>query len=269
MTSPPKAPHAPPSDAATPASGYGETSDDDIDATAPAQAHLFEAAVQIEGPSGHRQRLRERFRRGGADALPDYELLEMILFGAIRQGDTKPLAKRLLARFTSFAGVLQAPESKLKQVTGVGDRIIDELKLVKAAAVRLLKSEIAEKPILSTWSNLIDYLRAAQAQAEIEQFRILFLDKRNRLIADEVQQTGTVDHTPVYIREVVKRALEHSASALILVHNHPSGDPTPSRADIEMTKHIVNVAKPLGISVHDHIIIARQGHASLKEMRLM
>ena len=246
-----------------------QTSYDDVDATSPAQSHLFEAATAIEGPAGHRQRLRQRFRQGGADAMPDYELLEMVLFGAIRQGDTKPLAKRLLAQFKTFAGVLQAPEAKLRQVNGVGDRIIDELKLVRAAAVRLLKSEVAAKPLLSSWTDLIAYLTAAQAHAEVEQFRILFLDKRNRLIADEVQQSGTVDHTPVYIREVVKRALEHSASAVILVHNHPSGDPTPSRADIDMTRQIVAAAKPLGIEVHDHIIVGRNGHTSLKAQRLM
>lgn len=233
------------------------------------QGQLFEAPLAIEGPSGHRQRLRERFRTGGAGALPDYELLEMLLFAAIRQGDTKPLAKRLIARFGSFAAVLQAPPARLMEVEGVGHRIVDELKIVREAAVRLSRSDLSRNPLLSSYRDLIQYLTIAQAYTEIEQFRILFLDKRNRLIADEVQQSGTVDHTPVYIREVIKRALEHSATALILVHNHPSGDPTPSSADVEMTRKILDAARPLGIQIHDHIIIARSGHASLKERRLM
>lgn len=245
------------------------TSYDDVDATSPAQAHLFEAAAAIETVAGHRQRLRERFRTGGPDAMPDYELLEMVLFGAISRGDTKPLAKRLIARFKTFAGVLQAPDGHLLEVQGVGPRIVDELKLVRAAAIRLLKVQVAAKPLLSSWTDLIAYLTAVQGHAEIEQFRILFLDRKNGLIADEVQQTGTVDHTPVYVREVVKRALELAASAIILVHNHPSGDPTPSRADIDMTKQIMSAAKPLGILVHDHIIVGRNGHVSLKSERLM
>lgn len=218
--------------------------------------------------SGHRQRLRERFRKGGADALPDYELLEMVLFRALPRRDTKGIAKRLIARFGTFAEVVSAPEARLKEVHGVGDSVVTELKLVRAAALRLMQSEIVQRPVLASSRQVIDYLLAAQRYEHREQFRILFLDKRNRLVADEVQQQGTVDHTPVYVREVVKRALELSATAIILVHNHPSGDPTPSRADIDMTKHIVATAAPLGISVHDHIIVGRDGHESLKSRGL-
>lgn len=234
-----------------------------------AQGGLFEAPYAVEGPAGHRQRLRERFRKGGPDAVPDYELLEMVLFRAIQRGDTKPLAKRLIARFGSFSAVVQASELRLREVAGVGERVIDELKLIRAAAVRLMRTELTERPVLSSWPELVGYLTAAQASAEVEQFRVLHLDKKNRLIADEVMQTGTVDHTPVYIREIVKRALDLGACALILVHNHPSGDPTPSRADIDMTHQIVAAARPLGLTIHDHIIVSRGGHTSLKAQRLM
>src|SRR5262249_39796711 len=204
---------------------------------------------------GHRQRLKERFAASGPEGLPDYELLELLLFSAIPRRDTKPIAKRLLERFGSFAEVVNAPAERLKEVDGVGDGAGLQLKLARAAALRLMRTAILQRPVLSTWTAVIDYCRAAMAYEAREQFRILFLDKKNRLVADEVQQTGTVDHTPVYVREVVKRALELSASALILVHNHPSGDPTPSRADIDMTKLIVEAAKPLGIAIHDHIIV--------------
>ena len=230
------------------------------------QGSLFEAP-----PShiGHRQRLRERFMKGGADALPDYELLELVLFGALPRRDTKELAKRLIARFGSFAEVINAPEALLAEVKDVGDVVITELKLVRAAALRLMRGELIERPVLSSWSEVLHYCRAAMGFESREQFRILFLDKKNHLIADEVQQEGTVDHTPVYVREVVKRALELSATAIVLVHNHPSGDPTPSRADIEMTRQIVEAAKPLGLVVHDHIIVGRQGHVSFKGLRLI
>jgi DNA repair protein RadC len=231
------------------------------------QGSFLEAPIPEH--TGHRQRLRERFRQGGADALPDYELLELVLFRALPRRDTKGIAKRLLARFGSFAEVINAPELRLKELQDVGDSVVTELKLVRAAALRLMRSEIVQRPALSSWKQVLDYLRAAQSYEHREQFRILFLDKRNRLIADEVQGQGTVDHTPVYVREVVKRALELSATAIILVHNHPSGDPTPSRADIDMTKQIVASAAPLGISVHDHIIVGREGHASLKSLRLI
>jgi DNA repair protein RadC len=208
---------------------------------------------------GHRERLRRRFREAGPDALPDYELLEMILFRAVPRRDTKPLAKAVLARFGSFAEALNAPEELLREVPGLGEAAITEIKLVRAAALRLMRGEVLERPVLASWSQVLDYCRASMGFEAKEQFRILFLDKRNQIIADEVQQKGTVDHTPVYVREVVKRALELSATAIVLVHNHPSGDPTPSRADIEMTKQIVASAKNLGIVVHDHIIVGRQG----------
>lgn len=218
---------------------------------------------------GHRERLRARFREAGSDAVSDYELLELVLFRAIPQRDVKPLAKDLIAAFGSFAEVVAAPRPRLKEVKGLGDAAVDELKIVHAAAGRLARGQVRKRPLLSSWSSVLDYCRTAQAFAEKEQFRILFLDKRNQLIADEVQQTGTVDHTPVYPREVVKRALELSATAVVLVHNHPSGDPTPSHADIQMTQAIVEVAKPLGIAVHDHIIVGKDGHASLKALKLI
>ena len=218
---------------------------------------------------GHRERLRKRFREAGPDALPDYELLELVLFRAAPRRDTKPLAKALIARFGTFAEALNAPEELLREIPGIGEAAITELKLVRAAALRLMRGEVLERPVLTSWSQVLDYCRASMGFASKEQFRILFLDKRNQIIADEVQQTGTVDHTPVYVREVVKRALELSATAIVLVHNHPSGDPTPSSADIEMTKQIVAAAKPLGVVVHDHIIVGKQGHASLKGLGLI
>ncbi len=218
---------------------------------------------------GHRQRLRQRFIDGGADALPDYELLELILFRAIPRRDTKPLAKALLAKFGSFAGVINASPVRLREISGMGEAVITELKLVRAASLRLLNREIMDLPVLSSWTQVMNYCQAAMGHSEIEQFRILFLDKRNRLIADEVQQEGTVDHTPVYVREIIKRGLELSATALILVHNHPSGDPTPSQADITMTKEIIETASKLGIVVHDHIIVGREGAGSLRAAGLM
>ena len=218
---------------------------------------------------GHRERLRRRFREAGPDSLPDYELLELILFRAAPRRDTKPLAKALIARFGTFAESMNAPEELLREVPGIGEAAITELKLVRAAALRLVRGEVLERLVLSSWAQVLDYCRASMGFASKEQFRILFLDKRNQIIADEVQQTGTVDHTPVYPREVIKRALELSATALILVHNHPSGDPTPSRADIQMTQAIVEIAKPLGISVHDHIIVGKDGHTSFKGSKLI
>src|SRR5579871_6672855 len=218
---------------------------------------------------GHRERLRERFRAAGSDAISDYELLELVLFRALVRRDVKPLAKSLIARFGSFGEVISAPWPLLAEIDGLGDAAITEFKVVEAAARRLARGEVRRRHVLSSWAAVLDYCRTAMAFAEKEQFRILFLDKRNQLIADEVQQIGTVDHTPVYPREVVKRALELSATALILVHNHPSGDPTPSRADVDMTKQIVDVARNLGIEVHDHIIVGKHGHASLKGLKLM
>ncbi len=218
---------------------------------------------------GHRQRLRQRFLAAGSEAISDYEMLELILFRAIPQRDVKPLAKNLLATFGSFSEVIAAPAERLKEVDGLGEAAITELKIVRAAANRLVRGEVKARQVLSSWSNVLDYCRAAMAFESKEHFRILFLDKGNHLIADEQHQTGTVDHTPVYPREVVKRALELSATAVILVHNHPSGDPTPSRADIDMTRAIVEVARPLGIAVHDHLIVGKDGHASLKALKLM
>jgi DNA repair protein RadC len=218
---------------------------------------------------GHRERLRRRFRDAGPDALPDYELLELILFRAVPRRDTKPLAKAILAQFGTFAEALNAPEERLKEVPGLGEAALTEIKLVRAAALRLVRGEVLERPVLASWSQVLDYCRASMGFEAKEQFRILFLDKRNQIIADEVQQKGTVDHTPVYVRELVKRALELSATAIVLVHNHPSGDPTPSRADIEMTKQIVSSAKNLGIVVHDHIIVGKQGHASFRGLGLI
>jgi DNA repair protein RadC len=201
--------------------------------------------------------------------MPDYELLELLLFRSIPRRDVKPVAKELIGRFGSFAEVLAAPERLLREVDGVGDGTVLDLKIVEAAGRRLARGASAKRPVLSSWNAVIEYCRAAMAFSDTEQFRLLFLDKRNALIADEVQGTGTVDHTPVYPREVVKRALELAATAVILVHNHPSGDPTPSSADIELTRQIMTAAKPLGVTVHDHIIVGRDGHTSLKGLRLI
>ncbi|AYG59004.1 RadC family protein [Rhizobium jaguaris] len=218
---------------------------------------------------GHRERLRNRYRDGGDTALADYEILELLLFRLIPRRDTKPIAKALLARFGTLGGVFGAPANLLQEISGVGEAVALDLKLVATVAQRMLKSELSGKPVLSSWKALIDYCHTAMAHETREQFRILFLDKRNALIADEVQGLGTVDHTPVYPREVVRRALELSATAVILVHNHPSGDPTPSRADIDMTKTIIDTAGPLGITVHDHIIIGKNGHVSFRALQLI
>ncbi len=237
--------------------------------SAPAARSPRKAGTPPNPNAGHRERLRDRFMSAGPEALADYELLELVLFAAIPRQDTKPIAKRLLTRFGSFSEVAHAEPAQLKEVDGVGDAAVTQLKLMRATALRLMKHAVMNKPVLSTWAAVLDYCRAAMGHAAQEQFRILFLDKKNRLIADEIQQKGTVDHTPVYVREVVKRALELAASAVVLVHNHPSGDPTPSRADIDMTQLIVAAAKPLGVVVHDHIIVGRQGHASFKALKLI
>lgn len=218
---------------------------------------------------GHRERLKQRLLESEGESLADYELLEAILFRALPRRDTKPIAKELMQRFGSFAEVINASEGELRKIKFVKDAAIAEFTLIKAATKRLLKSDVAERPVLTSWAKVLDHCRAAMAFEPREQFRILFLDKRNRLILDEVQQTGTIDHTPVYVREICRRALEVNATAIILAHNHPSGDPTPSRGDIEMTKEIVKVAKGLGIAVHDHIILAKDGHASFKGLGLI
>ena len=218
---------------------------------------------------GHQQRLRDRFMEAGDAALADYELLELLLFRAITRRDVKPLAKALLARFGSYSEVVAARPERLREIEGLGKSAICEIKLVEAAARRLARGTLEKRTVLSSFMDVIDYCRTAMAYAEREEFRILFLDKRNALIADEVQGVGTVDHTPVYPREVVRRALELGSCAMILAHNHPSGDPTPSNADIRMTKDIIAIAQPFGIAVHDHLIVGRHGHASLKGLKLI
>ncbi|WP_150287634.1 RadC family protein [Rhabdaerophilum calidifontis] len=240
----------------------------------PAPRRRRQAAAAPDGPGmpphylGHRQRLRERFA-ASPETLPDYELLELVLFGAITRGDVKPIAKALIARFGSFAEVVSAPPELLGETKGVGPAVIHALKLVEAAARRVALGAVRNRQVLGSWSSVLDYCRTAMAFAEREEFRLLFLDKKNGLIGDEVMQRGTVDHTPVYPREVLRRALQLNASALILVHNHPSGDPAPSRADIEMTREIVSLAEPMGIVVHDHLIIGRKGHASFRALGLL
>ena len=221
------------------------------------------------GHAGHRQRVRDKFLAAGPDAFADYELLELLLFYVVPQRDTKPIAKRLLRRFGSLGGVIAAPVDQLTAEDFVKTQAAVLLKAVGAAAVRLSREHVMEQPILSSWDKVIGYCRASMAHESVEIFRLLFLDSKNRLIADEEQGRGTVNHTPVYVREVVKRALELGATALILVHNHPSGDPTPSRADIDMTREVADAAKKLGITVHDHIVIGRTGHTSLRSMGVL
>lgn len=223
----------------------------------------------VDLASGHRQRLRERFQRAGVAGLQDYELIELLLFRSIPRRDVKPLAKKLISEFGSAAEVIGAPLTRLLAVPELPESSAIDLKIIEAAGRELVRGQVAKRTVLASWTAVIDYCRASMAYEAKELFRILFLDKKNALIADEIQQTGTVDHTPVYPREVVKRALELSATAVILVHNHPSGDPTPSNADIAMTRQIVDAGKPLGVLVHDHIIIGRNGHASLKGMALI
>jgi DNA repair protein RadC len=218
------------------------------------------------GVDGHRARLRARFLAGGPDAIAEHELIEMTLFLALPRRDTKPLARALLARFGSYAGVISARVPDLLEVEGLGEAGVAALKTVQAAAVRLAKAEVLYRPVLGSWERLMEYLQAVMSREKIEQFRVLFLDHRNRLLADEAQSTGTVNHTPVYPREVVKRALELHASAIILVHNHPSGDPTPSVEDIEMTREIKRAAQALAIVLHDHVIIGNGQWVSFRQM---
>ncbi|MEO0387422.1 MAG: DNA repair protein RadC [Pseudomonadota bacterium] len=217
----------------------------------------------------HRTRLRERFFRAGPQALEDYELLELVLFRAIPRRDVKPLAKDLIAAFGDFNHVVSAPPARLSEVGGVGESVIHELKIVEAAAHRLAQAKVIGRNALSSWDALMRYCKTAMAHRETEQFRILFLDRKNVLIADELQGRGTVDHVPVYPREVVKRALELNASALILVHNHPSGDPAPSNADIEITRQIADAAETLGLRVHDHVVIGKEDNASFRSLGLL
>ncbi len=229
------------------------------DASEPATPHYH----------GHRERLRQRFVEAGAKSLKDYELLELMLFRILPRRDTKPIAKAMIDRFGSFSEALSAPAHLLAEIDGLGPTAITDLKVVMAAAQRFSRDQINDRPMLGSWTEVIEYCRANMAFEDKEQFRILFLDKRNRLIADEVQGVGTIDHTPVYPREVIRRTLELSATAVILLHNHPSGDPSPSSADVKMTRAIADVAKPLGITVHDHIIIGKSGHTSMRGLKLI
>jgi DNA repair protein RadC len=235
------------------------------------QPDLWLSARAVPAPHhhGHRERLRERAGKGGLDALPDYELLEMLLFRSIPRGDVKPLAKALIARFGSFGAVLGASVEALKTVPGVGQAVALDLKLAHEAALRVTREQVSARPVISSWSALLDYVRTALAHEPREQVRVLFLDKKNQLIADELMNRGTVDHAPVYPREVARRALELSASAVILVHNHPGGDPAPSQSDINMTRQVLEALRPLSIGVHDHLVVARHGIASFKSLGLL
>ncbi|MFL1461522.1 DNA repair protein RadC [Roseococcus sp. DSY-14] len=235
---------------------------------------LFEAAppaasARALGAEGHRDRVRQRLLEAGPQALLDHELLEAVLFLAILRKDTKPIARALLARFGGFAEVLSAPAAELLRVEGVGPSAVAALRTVQAAALRLGEAQMRDAPVLHNWERLQSYLTAALARERTEQFRVLFLDSRNRLLADEVMGAGTVNHAPVYPREVMRRAIELHATALVLVHNHPSGDPTPSRADVEMTREVAEAARLLGLTLHDHLVVGRGGTASLRQLGLM
>lgn len=232
-----------------------------------------ETAGKQPGPShsaqGHRARLRERLLGGGAEALADYEVLEYLLFAAIRQGDTKPVAKALLKRFGSLAGVLNASSGALQQVEGVGETSAAALKSVALAARRMARSEVRDRPVLGSWQSLLDYLAIDMAHLTVERVRVLYLDARNRLIDDHHVGDGSIDEAAIHPREVIRRAMDLGASALILVHNHPSGNPEPSRADIQITARIADAGRLLGITVHDHVIIGREGHVSLRSKGLI
>ena len=252
--------------------GFADAGRDDLfSKESVARAPAAGAAAEKGAPHfhSHRSRLRTRFLAAGQASLADYEMLELVLFRAIPRRDVKPLAKRLLARFGDFNGVISAPPPRLAEVQDVGDAVICELKIVEAAAHRLARARVMNRQAISSWAQLMDYCKTAMAHREIEQFRILFLDRKNVLIADEEQAHGTVDHVPVYPREVVKRGLELNASALILVHNHPSGDPTPSQADIDMTRQIERAAKAVGLVVHDHVVVGKETDASFRSLGLL
>lgn len=218
---------------------------------------------------GHRDRLRQRFLEQGPDALADYELLELVLFLAIPQRDVKPLAKTLLAKFGGLTEVMNAPHEELIKIEGIKDNTALALKSITALSHRAMKKDLMKKPILNSWNRLMDYCVSTMAHEQREHFRILFMNKKNELIADEIQNSGTVDHTPAYPREIMKRALELGATAMILVHNHPSGDPKPSQADVDLTRHVIRAAEPFNITIHDHIIVSRGGFSSFKTMGLM
>jgi DNA repair protein RadC len=230
---------------------------------------MAEADPSASDPSGHRARLRARMLQGGGEAFHDYELLEYLLGLAIPRRDTKPLAKALIAHFHSFAAVISAPAKDLARADGAGEAAIAALKFVHAAAMRLQRANVYGRPVLAGWQALIDYLHADMAHLARERFRVLFLDSRNVLIADEAMSDGTVNQTAVHVREVIHRTLDHGATAIILVHNHPSGDPKPSRDDIQLTNQIRDAARVLGIVLHDHVVIGREGHASFKALGLL
>jgi DNA repair protein RadC len=221
------------------------------------------------GAEGHRARLRQRLLTSGPDALADHEMLEMMLFIALPRRDTKPIAKELLARFGTFGRVISAPEHELRSVDGVGEAGAAAIKLVQAAALRMMRNDLIGQPVLAVWDDLITYLTAAMQHEPVEQFRILFMDGRNRLLADEIQTRGTINHAPAYPREVVRRCLELRATAVVLAHNHPSGDPTASREDVALTRDIIRVAEGMGIAIHDHIIIGRGKWLSFRSERLI
>jgi len=256
--------------------GMNDPSEPDQFAEAPLPGFRFDvkraqspAPPQDDFRKNHRARLRDRFSQGGAAAVPDYELLELVLFRAISRQDVKPLAKRLMAEFGDFNRVMAASPDRLARVQGVGTAVIQEIKIVEAAAHRMAQVKILGQQVLTSWNALEDYCKTVMAHRPTEQFRILFLDRKNVLIADEEQAKGTVDHVPVYPREVVKRALELDASALILVHNHPSGDPTPSDSDILMTERIQSAAGALGLTVHDHLIVGKDRNFSFRSAGLL
>ena len=249
--------------------GFTPAEDDCIVAPSPQAAPGSGAARLPSYIADHRARLRDRFMQGGAAAMPDYELLELILFRAVPRQDMKPVARRLLERFGDFNRVLSAAPGQLAQIEGVGPAIVAELKIVEAAAQRLARSRVINRPVLTSWDALLDYCHTTMAHGAVEQFRVLYLDRKNVLIADDEQARGTVDHVPVYPREIVRRALDLNASAMILVHNHPSGDPTPSAADIDMTRQIVAAAGTMGITVHDHLIIGKSRELSFRSSGLL
>ncbi len=245
---------------------------DDIPTTHASSLRPTEPEKKAKEPDhrhGHRERLRERFVKGGESSMADYELLELLLFLAIPRKDVKPLAKDLIATFGSFSDVFNAPIQALTKVKGISETTAIMLKVVQASSHKMLQDQVINKNVISSWQALLDYCTAVMGIASKEQFRVLFLNKKNHLIADEVQQEGTIDHTPVYPREVIKRALELHATAIILVHNHPSGDPTPSQADIDMTNEIIQAGKTLGIIVHDHLIISRNNYTSFRNSGLL
>jgi DNA repair protein RadC len=230
---------------------------------------LFPEPMSAIGAEGHRARMRQRLLKAGPDSLADHEMLEMILFIALPRRDTKPIARDLLTRFRTFGDVLGAPETELRTVEGVGEAGAAAIKLIQAAALRMMRQDLAAQPVLATWDRLTDYLTAAMGHERIEQFRVLFLDGRNKLLADEVQGIGTINHAPAYPREVVRRCLELHATAVVLAHNHPSGDPAPSREDVALTAEIAKAAATMGITVHDHIIIGRGKWLSFRAERLL